>query len=67
MLTSNSLRNTQVCTIISFQLRWNDVSLSKKTCVKYQGVLIESKSDWISHVQLVRTKLSRSSYLIFTN
>jgi len=41
------------------------VLLSQKTCVKYLGVLTDSKSDWSSHVQLVRIKSSRASHLLF--
>jgi len=41
------------------------VSLSQKTCVEYLGVLIDSKLDWSSHVQLVRNKLSRAFHLLF--
>ena len=66
MLTSKSLRNTDKEIIqLSFQVCLNDVLLSQKTCVKYLGVLIDSNLNWSSHVQLVRTKLSRASHLLF--
>jgi len=39
------------------------VTFRSKICVKYLGVLTDSRSDW-SSVQLVRTKLSRASYLL---
>jgi len=36
-----------------------------KKRVKYLGVLIDSNLNWSSHVQWVRTKLSRASHLLF--
>jgi len=51
--------------LLSFQIRLNDVLLSQQTCVKCLGVLIDSKSDWASHVNLVRTKLLHTSHLLF--
>jgi len=43
----------------------NDALLSQKPCVEYLGVLIDRNLNWSSHVQLVRTKLSRASHLLF--
>jgi len=46
----------------SFHIHLNDVTLSTP-CIKYIGVLIDSKLDWSSHVQLVRTKVLHASHL----
>ena len=39
--------------------------VKQHVCVKYLGVLIDSNLNWSSHVQLVRSKLSRASHLLF--
>ena len=52
MLTSKPLRSAHNQNIpLSFQIRWNDMSLSKKTCVKYLDVLINNKWEWSSHTK----------------
>jgi len=66
MLTKKYLRNADKQVITqSFRILLNNVWLNQKICVKYTGILIDSKLDWSSHVRLVRTKLSSALYLLF--
>ena len=43
----------------------NNVLLQGTTCVKYLGVLIDSRLDWSSHVQLIKRKLIFACNIFF--
>jgi len=43
--------------LTSFNVHINNVLLQGMTCVKYLGMLIDSRLDWSSHVQLIKRKL----------
>jgi len=42
--------------LTSFNVHINNVLLQGTTCMKYLGVLIDSRLDWSSHVQLIKRK-----------
>jgi len=66
MLTKSLKNNSNLAQTCSFQIKINDSCFQRITCAKYLGVLIDSSLDWSSHVQYIKSKLDRSSYLQFS-
>jgi len=62
MLTSLK-NNSNLSESCSFQIKINDSCFQRTICAKYLGVLIDSSLDWSSHVQYIKSKLVRASYL----
>ena len=56
--SSNLLEN-----YLSFQIKINDSYFQQTTCAKHLGLMIDSSLDWSSHVQYMKSKLARASYL----
>jgi len=63
MLTKSLKNNSNPSETCSFQIKINDSCFQRTTCAKYLGVLIDSPLDWSSHVQYIKSKLVRASYL----
>jgi len=61
MLTKSLKNNSNLSESCSFQIKINDSCFQRTTCAKYLGVLI----DWSSHVQYIKSKLVRASYLFY--
>jgi len=51
--------------LTSFNVYINNASLQGMICAKYLGVLIDSRLDWSSHVELIKRKLLYASNMLF--
>jgi len=65
MLTKSLKNNSNLLETCSFQIKTNDRCFQRTTCAKYLGVLIDSSLDWSSHVQYIKSKLVKGSYLFY--
>ena len=65
MLTKSLKNNSNLSETCSFQIKINDSCFQRTTCAKYLGVLIDNLLDWSSHVQYIKSKLVRASYLFY--
>jgi len=51
--------------LTSFNICINNLSLQGTLYVKYRGVLIDSRLDWSSHIQLIKRKLLCASNMLY--
>jgi len=65
MLTKSLKNNSNLSETCSFQIKINDSCFQRTTCAKYLGGLIDSSLDWSSHMQYIKSKLVRASYLFY--
>ena len=65
MLTKSLKNNNNLSETCSFQIKINGSCFQRTTCAKYLGVLIDSSLDWSSHVQYIKSKLVKGSYLFY--
>ena len=65
MLTKSWKNNSNLLETYSFQIKINDSYSQRTRCTKYLGVLIDGSLDWSSHVQYIKSKLVRASYLFY--
>ena len=65
MLTKSLKNNSNLSETCSFQIKINDSCFQRTTCAKYLGILIDSSLDWPFHVQYIKSKLVRASYLFY--
>jgi len=65
VLTKSLKNNSNLSETCLFQIKINDSCFQRTTCAKYLGVLIDSSFDWSSHVQYIKSKLVRASYLFY--
>jgi len=65
MFTKSLTNNRNLSETCTFQIKVNDSYLQRTTCKKYLGFLIDSSLDWSSHVQSIKSKLVRASYLFY--
>ena len=52
------------CKKQTINLKLNDIKVDEKAVTKYLGVLIDNKLNWKSHIEHVKTKLSRGNGMI---
>ena len=57
-----SRKNNQ---LIDFNVKINDKTITRTTCVKYLGVFIDVKLTWSNHIAFLENKLSRSVGLFY--
>jgi len=57
-----SRKNNQ---LTDFNVKINDKTITRKTCVKYLGVFIDDKLPWSNHIAYLENKLSRSVGLFY--
>ena len=57
-----SRKNNQ---LTDFNVKINDKTITRITCVKYLGVFIDDKLTWSNHIACLENKLSRSVGLLY--
>ena len=65
MLTKSLKNNSNLSETCSFQIKINNSCFQQTTCANYLAVLIDSSLHWSSHVQYIKSKLVRASYLFY--
>ena len=65
MLTKSLKNNSNLPETCLFQIKINDSCFQRTTWAKHLEVLIDSLLDWSSHVQYIKSKLVRASYLFY--